>query len=116
MWAHYGCPHRGACFIFVLSKDPVVVEKLIRVNYANKETKVKWLSLRMDERCLNAAAVKDTDWAHENEWRYIKLSSAGAFIEFDQLLVAEVILGTNTSEKGKLEIGRLLEEQRKQGM
>lgn len=116
MWAHYGCHHRGVCVIFDLSKDPVVVERLIRVKYANEENKVNWLSPRMDEECLNAAAVKGADWAYENEWRYIKLSSAGAFIEFNQLFVAGIILGANTSEEGKLKVGRLLEERKKQGM
>jgi len=62
----------------------------------------------MEEECLNAAAVKGAEWAYENEWRYIELSSAGSFLEFDETFVSWIILGANVSKETKLEVGRLL--------
>jgi hypothetical protein len=54
----------------------------------------------------SGSASRGVEWDYENEWRYIKLPSAGSFLEFDESFVSGIILGANASKETKLEVER----------
>jgi hypothetical protein len=116
MWSHYGDSHRGICLQFQVSKDPRILRNLVKVSYTDAYPTINWLSSKANEECLFAATNKHSSWSYEHEWRYVRLNSAKAKLEFNPCFLTGIILGSKVDEATIIEIERLLKMRQNAGL
>ena len=72
MWAHYGNEYTGSCIVFSTEDTFSCIEPTI---YSNLVFEINASGISTEElRKIIRAAIfyKNTDWAYENEWRYVE--------------------------------------------
>jgi len=67
MWSHYADAGKGVCLGFGFRSNPILENKIVRVNYTNKHVKV------VDEiDQFKALFKKRKAWSYEKEWRLLE--------------------------------------------
>jgi hypothetical protein len=108
MWSHYGDSHRGVCLQFQVSKDPQILQRLVRVQYSDEYPTINWLSPRAEDEFGFAATNKQASWSYEHEWRHVQLNSARTYLRFNPCLLTGIILGAKKTEESIEEINRIM--------
>jgi hypothetical protein len=58
MWSHYGDSHRGLCFQFELAREPLLLRRLLQVQYEPRYPNVDWLSPRFGDQIVDSLRNK----------------------------------------------------------
>jgi hypothetical protein len=116
MWSHYGDSHRGVCLQFQVSKDPQILQRLVRVQYSDEYPTINWLSPRVEDECRFAATNKQASWSYEHEWRHVQLNSARTYLRFNPCLLTGIILGAKITDESIEEINRIMRMRAESGL
>jgi hypothetical protein len=125
MWAHYAQQHRGFAVEFEVPRygsqatARAMGENLLaqEVKYSDTRPIIDHGSDSDDLVFENAALVKSSDWAYENEHRVIDLSRGPGIHPYKRELLYSVIFGINMPESHRSELRRIVDSiAKKKGM
>ena len=96
MWSHYANHHQGFCIEYDFSNDKHVSNKLYPVTYSTQRFILQLCHLKKKSSwSISAVLCKASEWAYENEWRYINAVNPDAADQSD----SPIILSTPNSIK-----------------
>jgi hypothetical protein len=103
MWGHYANAHKGLCIEFDKSQINILFGLVLKVNYSDKYPIVNTFDLDNPDEFRKALLTKSNHWDYEQEWRILKLSSAGGPGKhyFSPELLTGVIMGALISPEDK---------------
>lgn len=108
MWAHYGNEYKGCCLLFSSKGTFSTIEPTIYSNliFGYSEERIKEENIDIEKCVREALFYKDTDWAYENEWRYIEYRETEK-ITLGQNDIMGVIVGENMDPDKQEQIAKL---------
>ncbi|MBR0343423.1 MAG: DUF2971 domain-containing protein [Oscillospiraceae bacterium] len=97
MWAHYGSDYTGCCLIISSSDTFSNIEPTLYSDICFGYSEESLNGENIEEYVREALYYKDTDWAYENEWRYIEYRKTEK-ISLAKNDIKGVIIGENMDQ------------------
>lgn len=91
MWAHYGKEYTGCCMIFSSVGTFSTIEPTIYSNIGFGYSAEDFTADELVEYVRESLFYKDTDWAYENEWRFIKDRETDKIVFGKQDLIGVIV-------------------------
>ena len=101
MWAHYADSHQGICIQYDILQDPVPFFFPKKVDYDTHTIRFNYI--KDQAPATEALFHKHSDWAYEEEYRIVKISTHG-LCPVSPLAVREIIFGCKMLPEDRQEI------------
>jgi|SRR5208337_1945101 len=103
IWAHYSDAHKGLCLEFDTSIEGSLFWEAFAVAYQQDYPIVNIMRIGEAEEFRKALLTKSEHWAHEHEWRVLKMEEEGGVGDhfFPAKALSGVIFGALMSNENK---------------
>ncbi|MEO6824996.1 MAG: DUF2971 domain-containing protein [Nitrosospira sp.] len=114
MWSHYGKHHKGIVLQFEIARDPTSFLCAAPMKYSKVYPVLNFLENRSD--IIHYALRKFCDWSYEEEWRILRIASAGRYHPFQSHALTAIIAGYKAGNEIFDKLGRVLAKRLEMGM